>query len=37
MGSIDNLEAANWGSIAVVALTAAAGIAALAGACQGWL
>jgi TRAP transporter 4TM/12TM fusion protein len=37
MGSIDNLEAANWGSIAMVAVTGAAGIAALAGACQGWL
>jgi TRAP-type uncharacterized transport system fused permease subunit len=37
MGSIDNLASANWGSIAVVAVTAAAGIAALAGAGQGWL
>ncbi len=37
MGSIDNLQAANWVSIAVVAFTAAVGIAALAGACQGWL
>jgi TRAP transporter 4TM/12TM fusion protein len=37
MGSVDNLEAANWGSIALVALTAAIGISALAGACQGWL
>ena len=37
MGSIDNLQQANWSSIAVVAATGAAGIAALAGACQGWL
>jgi TRAP transporter 4TM/12TM fusion protein len=37
MGSIKNLQAANWGSIALVFLTAAVGIAALAGACQGWL
>jgi TRAP transporter 4TM/12TM fusion protein len=37
MGSIDKLGTANWGSIAVVAVTAAAGIAALAGAGQGWL
>ena len=37
MGSIKNLANADWLSIGLVALTAAAGIAALAGACQGWL
>ena len=37
MGSVAKLEAANWWSIALVSLTAAVGIAALAGACQGWL
>ncbi len=36
-GSIKNLGTANWGSIALVTLTAAAGIAALAGGVQGWL
>jgi TRAP-type uncharacterized transport system fused permease subunit len=36
-GSIKTLGAANWGSIAVVTLTAAIGIAALAGGLQGWL
>ena len=36
-GSIKNLANADWLSIGLVALTAAAGIAALAGACQGWL
>jgi TRAP-type uncharacterized transport system fused permease subunit len=36
-GSFKNLAAANWGTIVLVALTAALGIAALAGGLQGWL
>ena len=36
MGSTKALAAANWGSIALVTLTAAVGIAALAGGFQGW-
>jgi len=36
-GSIKTLGTANWGSIALVTLTAAAGIVALAGGLQGWL
>ncbi len=36
-GSFKNLAAANWGSVAVVTITAAFGIAALAGGLQGWL
>lgn len=36
-GSMKNLAKANWGSIALVAGTAAVGIAALAGGLQGWL
>ena len=36
-GSIKNLANADWGSIALVTVTAAIGIAALAGGVQGWL
>lgn len=36
-GSFKNLANADWGSIALVTLTAAMGIAALAGGLQGWL
>jgi len=36
-GSFKNLAQADWGSIAVVTVTAAIGIAALAGGLQGWL
>ena len=36
-GSFKNLANADWGSIALVAATAAIGIAALAGGLQGWL
>jgi TRAP-type uncharacterized transport system fused permease subunit len=36
-GSFKSLAAANWSSILLVALTAALGIAALAGGLQGWL
>src|SRR5260221_115069 len=36
-GSFKTLGAANWGSIAVVTITAAVGIVALAGGLQGWL
>ncbi len=36
-GSFKNLALANWGSIALVTVTAAFGIAALAGGLQGWL
>jgi len=36
-GSFKNLADADWGSIAVVTITAAIGIAALAGGLQGWL
>ncbi len=36
-GSMKALAAANWGSIALVAMTAAIGIAALAGGMQNWL
>src|SRR4030081_1931737 len=36
-GSIKTLGNADWGSIAVVAVTAALGIASLAGGVQGWL
>jgi TRAP-type uncharacterized transport system fused permease subunit len=36
-GSIKTLGQADWGSIAVVTVTAALGIAALAGGVQGWL
>jgi len=36
-GSFKNLAQADWGSIAVVTITAAIGIAALAGGLQGWL
>jgi TRAP transporter 4TM/12TM fusion protein len=36
-GSFKNLGNADWGSIAVVTVTAAIGIAALAGGLQGWL
>src|SRR6195256_116276 len=36
-GSIKTLGNADWGSIAVVTITAAMGIAALAGGVQGWL
>jgi TRAP transporter 4TM/12TM fusion protein len=36
-GSIKTLGGADWGSIALVTLTAAVGIAALAGGLQGWL
>ena len=36
-GSFKNLAAANWTSIAVVTITAAFGIVALAGGLQGWL
>jgi len=35
-GSFKNLAQANWGSIALVTVTAAMGIAALAGGLQGW-
>ena len=35
-GSVKNLGQADWGSIAVVTVTAAIGIAALAGGLQGW-
>ncbi|MCC6608433.1 MAG: TRAP transporter fused permease subunit [Burkholderiales bacterium] len=37
MGSIKNLAGASWGSIALVTLTAAIGIGALAAGLQGWL
>jgi len=37
MGSVKGLAGADWGSIAIVSLTAAAGIVALAGGFQGWL
>lgn len=37
MGSLDRLGDANWWSIALVSVTAAVGIAALAGGLQGWL
>jgi len=37
MGSIKKLAVADWGSIAVVTVTAVIGIAALAGGMQGWL
>ena len=37
MGSVKALAGADWGSIAIVSLTAAAGIVALAGGFQGWL
>ncbi len=36
-GSFKNLAQADWGMVAVVTLTAAIGIAALAGGLQGWL
>jgi TRAP-type uncharacterized transport system fused permease subunit len=36
-GSFKNLAQANWGSIALVTITAAFGFAALAGGLQGWL
>ena len=36
-GSFKTLGNADWGSIALVVLTAAVGIAALAGGLQGWL
>jgi len=36
-GSIKTLGQADWGSIALVTITAALGIAALAGGVQGWL
>jgi TRAP transporter 4TM/12TM fusion protein len=36
MGSTKALATANWGSIAIVTLTAAAGVAALAAGFQGW-
>lgn len=36
-GSFENLAKADWGSVAAVTLTAALGIAALAGGLQGWL
>jgi TRAP-type uncharacterized transport system fused permease subunit len=36
-GSIKTLGNADWGSIALVTITAALGIAALAGGVQGWL
>jgi TRAP-type uncharacterized transport system fused permease subunit len=36
-GSFKNLAQADWGSIARVTITAAFGIAALAGGLQGWL
>jgi TRAP transporter 4TM/12TM fusion protein len=36
-GSFKNLAQANWGSIALVTITAAFGIIALAGGLQGWL
>src|SRR3954464_1131396 len=36
-GSFKTLGAANWGSIAIVSITAAMGIVALAGGLQGWL
>jgi TRAP transporter 4TM/12TM fusion protein len=36
MGSVKKLAGADWGSIALVTFTAAAGIAALAGGFQGW-
>ena len=36
-GSFKNLAQADWGSIALVTITAAFGIAALAGGLQGWL
>jgi TRAP-type uncharacterized transport system fused permease subunit len=36
-GSIKTLGNADWGSIALVTITAAIGIAALAGGVQGWL
>ncbi len=36
-GSFKNLAQADWGAVAVVTLTAAVGIAALAGGLQGWL
>jgi len=35
-GSIKTLGGADWGSIALVTITAAIGIAALAGGVQGW-
>jgi TRAP-type uncharacterized transport system fused permease subunit len=37
MGSTKALAGADWGSIAMVTLTAAAGIGALAAGFQGWL
>jgi len=37
MGSIEKLAGADWGAIALVTLTAAIGIVALAGGMQGWL
>ena len=36
-GSFKTLGQANWGSIAIITVTAACGIAALAGGLQGWL
>jgi TRAP-type uncharacterized transport system fused permease subunit len=36
-GSFKTLGNANWGSIALVTITAAVGIVALAGGLQGWL
>ena len=36
-GSFKNLAQADWGSVAIVTITAAIGIAALAGGLQGWL
>jgi TRAP-type uncharacterized transport system fused permease subunit len=36
-GSFKTLGQANWGAIAMVTVTAAMGIAALAGGLQGWL
>jgi TRAP-type uncharacterized transport system fused permease subunit len=36
MGSMKNLAAANWGSIALVSFTAAVGIASIAAGFQGW-
>jgi TRAP-type uncharacterized transport system fused permease subunit len=37
MGSLKNLAGADWGSIALVSVTAAVGIAALAAGLQGWM
>jgi len=37
MGSISKLGQADWGAIALVTVTAAIGISALAGGLQGWL